>query len=149
MIEAVGHRYYDQYFGKISALLKDDGLALIQAITIRDQKYYAALKSVDFIQKYIFPGSCIPSITILQTSITNSSNMVVKDIEDIGSHYVQTLIDWRRNFTKNLKNIKNLGFDERFIRMWLYYFAYCEGGFKEKVINDHHILLSKPMNRDD
>jgi cyclopropane-fatty-acyl-phospholipid synthase len=149
MIEAVGHRYYDQYFGKISALLKDDGLALIQAITIRDQKYYAALKSVDFIQKYIFPGSCIPSITILQTSITNSSNMVVKDIEDIGSHYVQTLIDWRRNFNKNLKNIKNLGFDERFIRMWLYYFAYCEGGFKEKVINDHHILLSKPMNRDD
>ena len=148
MIEAVGHRYYDQYFGKINTLLKDDGMALIQAITIRDQKYYAALKSVDFIQKYIFPGSCIPSITILQRSITNSSNMIIKDIEDIGNHYVQTFIDWRRNFNKNLKIIKNLGFDKRFIRMWLYYFAYCEGGFKEKVINDHHILLAKPMNRD-
>ena len=87
MIEAVGHKYYDEYFAKVNSLLKDDGMALIQAITIRDQKYQAALKSVDFIQKYIFPGSCIPSLNILQNSITKSSNMIVKDIEDIGDHY--------------------------------------------------------------
>ena len=148
MIEAVGHKYYNEYFTKVSSLLKDDGMALIQAITIRDQKYYAALKSVDFIQKYIFPGSCIPSLNILQNSIANSSNMIVKDIEDIGSHYAKTLAHWRENFIKNLEYIETLGFDKKFIRMWLYYFAYCEGGFKEKVINNAHILLAKPMNRD-
>jgi cyclopropane-fatty-acyl-phospholipid synthase len=148
MIEAVGHKYYDEYFAKVNSLLKDDGMALIQAITIRDQKYQAALKSVDFIQKYIFPGSCIPSLNILQNSITKSSNMIVKDIEDIGDHYATTLMHWRENFIKNLKYIESLGFDEKFIRMWLYYFAYCEGGFREKVINDAHILLAKPMNRD-
>ena len=148
MIEAVGHRYYDEYFNKINSLLKEDGMALIQAITIRDQKYYNALKSVDFIQKYIFPGSCIPSLNILQNSITNSSNMIIKDIEDIGDHYATTLMHWRENFIKNLTNIEKLGFDKEFNRMWLYYFCYCEGGFREKVINDLHILLTKPMNRD-
>ena len=148
MIEAVGHKYYDEYFSKVNSLLKEDGMALIQAITIRDQKYYAALKSVDFIQKYIFPGSCIPSLNILQNSITKSSDMIVKDVEDIGDHYATTLMHWRVNFIKNLKHIEILGFDKEFIRMWLYYFAYCEGGFREKVINDAHILLTKPMNRD-
>ena len=148
MIEAVGHKYYDEYFSKVNSLLKDDGMALIQAITIRDQKYHAALKSVDFIQKYIFPGSCIPSLNILQNSITKSSDMIVKDVEDIGDHYATTLMHWRENFIKNLKHIEILGFDKEFIRMWLYYFAYCEGGFREKVINDVHILLAKPMNRD-
>ena len=148
MIEAVGHKYYDEYFFKVNSLLKEDGMALIQAITIRDQKYQAALKSVDFIQKYIFPGSCIPSLNILQNSITKSSNMIVKDIEDIGDHYATTLLDWRKNFIKNLNQIEKLGFDEKFIRTWLYYFSYCEGGFKEKVINNAHILLAKPMNRD-
>ena len=123
-------------------------MALIQAKTIRDQKYHTALKSVDFIQKYIFPGSCIPSLNILQNSITKSSDMIVKDVEDIGDHYATTLMHWRENFIKNLKHIEILGFDKEFIRMWLYYFAYCEGGFREKVINDAHILLAKPMNRD-
>jgi cyclopropane-fatty-acyl-phospholipid synthase len=148
MIEAVGHKYYDEYFSKINSLLKEDGMALIQAITIRDQKYHAALKSVDFIQKYIFPGSCIPSLNILQNSITKSSDMIVNDVEDIGDHYATTLMHWRENFIKNLKYIETLGFDKEFIRMWLYYFAYCEGGFREKVINDAHILLTKPINRD-
>ncbi|MDC0182601.1 cyclopropane-fatty-acyl-phospholipid synthase family protein [Nitrosomonadales bacterium] len=148
MIEAVGHKYYDQYFNKINLLLKKDGLALIQAITIRDQNYYAALNSVDFIQKYIFPGSCIPSLTILLNSITTSSNMITKDIEDIGNHYARTLKHWRFKFNKNKQVIKNIGFDDAFIRMWIYYFSYCEGGFKEKVINNHQILLAKPMFRD-
>ena len=105
MIEAVGHKYYDQYFNKINLLLKKDGLALIQAITIRDQNYYSAINSVDFIQKYIFPGSCIPSLTILLNSITSSSNMVTKDIEYIGNHYVRTLKHWRFNFNKNKQAI--------------------------------------------
>ena len=148
MIEAVGHKYYGQYFKKINLLLKENGLALIQAITIRDQNYYAALNSVDFIQKYIFPGSCIPSLTILLNNITSSSNMITKDIEDIGDHYAKTLKHWRLNFIRNIQAIKNIGFDDAFIRMWIYYFCYCEGGFKEKVINNHQILLAKPMFRD-
>jgi len=123
-------------------------MALIQAITIRDQKYHAALNSVDFIQKYIFPGSCIPSLSVIQGSVSKNSDMIVKDVEDIGDHYAITLMHWRENFIKNMNHIKKLGFDSKFIRMWLYYFSYCEGGFREKVINDAHILLAKPMNRD-
>jgi cyclopropane-fatty-acyl-phospholipid synthase len=148
MIEAVGHKYYDEYFSKVNSLLKDDGMALIQAITIRDQKYHAALNSVDFIQKYIFPGSCIPSLSVIQGSVSKNSDMIIKDVEDIGDHYAVTLMHWREKFIKNMNHIKKLGFDNKFIRMWLYYFSYCEGGFREKVINDAHILLAKPMNRD-
>ena len=144
MIEAVGYQYYDEYFKSISQLLKDDGDALIQAITIKDQRYFKAIKSVDFIQKYIFPGSCIPSITAIQNSLTNVTDLVINDIEDIGHHYARTLTDWRKRFLKNKQEIRRLGFDEQFISMWLFYFAYCEGGFEEKVISDIHLHITKP-----
>ena len=144
MIEAVGYQFYDEYFKSISQLLKDDGDALIQAITIKDQRYSKAIKSVDFIQKYILPGSCIPSITAIQNSLTNVTDLVINDIEDIGHHYARTLADWRKKFLKNKLEIRRLGFDEQFIRMWLFYFAYCEGGFEEKVISDIHLHITKP-----
>ena len=147
MIEAVGHQFYDEYFKSISQLLKDDGDALIQAITIKDQRYSKAIKSVDFIQKYIFPGSCIPSITAIQNSLTNSTDLVINNIEDIGHHYARTLSDWRERFLKNKQEIRKLGFDEKFLRMWLFYFAYCEGGFEEKVISDIHLHITKPGYR--
>ena len=144
MIEAVGYQFYDEYFKIISQLLKNDGEALIQAITIKDQRYSKAIQSVDFIQKYIFPGSCIPSITAIQNSLTSSTDLVINDIRDIGHHYARTLADWRKNFLKNKQEIRRLGFDEQFIRMWLFYFAYCEGGFEEKVISDVHLHITKP-----
>ena len=147
MIEAVGHQFYDEYFSVISRLLKADGEALIQAITIKDQRYSHAIKSVDFIQKYIFPGSCIPSLTAIQNSLTNSTDLVINDVRDIGRHYAITLAHWRENFIKNKKNIRKLGFDEEFLRMWLFYFAYCEGGFEEKVISDVHLHITKPGYR--
>ncbi len=147
MIEAVGYQFYDEYFKSISQLLKVDGDALIQAITIKDQRYSKAIKSVDFIQKYIFPGSCIPSITTIQNSLTNSTDLVINGIEDIGHHYAKTLSDWRVKFLKNKKEIRKLGFDEQFLRMWLFYFAYCEGGFQEKVISDIHLHITKPGYR--
>ena len=143
MIEAVGHQFYDEYFSVISRLLKADGEALIQAITIKDQRYSHAIKSVDFIQKYIFPGSCIPSLTAIQNSLTKSTDLVINDVRDIGRHYAITLAHWRENFIKNKKNIRKLGFDEEFLRMWLFYFAYCEGGFEEKVISDVHLHITK------
>ena len=147
MIEAVGYQFYDEYFKIIGQLLKNDGEALIQSITIKDQRYSKAIQSVDFIQKYIFPGSCIPSITAIQNSLTSSTDLVINDIRDIGHHYARTLADWRKRFLKNKQEIRKLGFDDKFLRMWLFYFAYCEGGFEEKVISDIHLHITKPGYR--
>jgi cyclopropane-fatty-acyl-phospholipid synthase len=147
MIEAVGHQYYNSYFQVISNLLKDDGEALIQAITIRDQRYKQAIKSIDFIQKYIFPGSCIPSLTAMQNSLTDSTDMVINQVDDIGHHYAITLRQWRKNFNANINEIYKLGFDKSFSRMWIFYLCYCEGGFMEKAISDLHIHIIKPRYR--
>jgi cyclopropane-fatty-acyl-phospholipid synthase len=97
MIEAVGHHYYHEYFKKINSLLKPDGIALIQAITIRDQRYSQALQNVDFIQKYIFPGSCIPSIEIIQKNLTKETDMIISDLENINQHYAKTLNLWQES----------------------------------------------------
>lgn len=147
MIEAVGHHYYDAYFETVSRLLEPNGEALIQAITIRDQRYEKAVKSVDFIQKYIFPGSCIPSINAMQNSITKKTDLVIHGIKDIGIDYAQTLKDWRVRFNQNKETIKNLGFGNAFQRMWEFYLCYCEGGFREKVISDIHLHLTKKLFR--
>ena len=147
MLEAVGYQYYNTYFKVCSNLLKPQGLAVIQTITIADQRYEKAKRSVDFIQRYIFPGSCIPSITALQNSVTQSSDLKIYSIHDIGAHYARTLALWREGFFKRLKDIKALGFDDAFIRMWHFYFSYCEGGFQEKVISDIHLKLVKPGYR--
>jgi cyclopropane-fatty-acyl-phospholipid synthase len=147
MLEAVGYQYYDTYFEVCAHLLKSDGIAFIQTITIADQRYEKAKHSVDFIQRYIFPGSCIPSITALQNSITQSSDLKIYQIQDIGDHYARTLAFWREAFFKRLPEVKALGFDDVFIRMWHFYLAYCEGGFKEKAISDIHLKLVKPGYR--
>jgi len=147
MIEAVGHDFYDDYFGKCGALLKPDGLMLLQAITIADQRYDAARKSVDFIQRYIFPGSCIPSVTAMNDSITRASDLKLAHMEDIGPHYATTLRTWRENFFRNIEAVRALGYTEDFIRMWEFYLCYCEGGFEERALGDVHMLLAKPGNR--
>lgn len=147
MVEAVGYQFYDTYFAKVSSLLKPDGLALIQAITIADQRYETAKSSVDFIQRYIFPGSCIPSNTAMLNSVTNNSDLRLFDLEDIGPHYATTLSLWRDNFFANIQHIRKLGYSEEFIKMWDFYFCYCEGGFKERALGDVHLLLAKPSNR--
>lgn len=147
MIEAVGHQYLDTYIGTINRLLKDDGIALLQAITIDDQRYEEAKNSVDFIKRYIFPGSFIPCITAIQNSFTRSSDMKMIHMEDITPHYARTLAAWRERFLKNQDAIKALGYDDTFIRLWDFYFAYCEGGFAERVIGDVQVIFAKPMNR--
>lgn len=147
MIEAVGHQYYDTYFAKVSHLLKADGMALIQAITIADQRYESAIKSVDFIQRYIFPGSNIPSITAMLNSITKHTDMRLFDLEDIGPDYATTLRIWRERFFENIEQVKALGYSDEFIKMWAFYLCYCEGGFAERVLGDVHLLLVKPKNR--
>ena len=147
MIEAVGYQFYDTYFACCSALLKPHGMMLLQAITIVDQRYAAAIKSVDFIQRHIFPGSCIPSVTAMLNSITRSSDMRLFDLEDIGPHYAKTLAEWRKNFLGRLADVRLLGYPEIFIRMWDFYLCYCEGGFEERALGDVHLLLVKPENR--
>jgi cyclopropane-fatty-acyl-phospholipid synthase len=149
MIEAVGHKFYPDYFAAISHLLKPDGLALIQAITITDQIYEQALRQVDFIQKYIFPGSCIPSITALLTAMTNASDLKLTHLEDITPHYATTLRLWREALLKKRHEAAALGHDDEFLRLWEFYFAYCEGGFMERAIGDVHMLLARPLNRRD
>ena len=147
MIEAVGHQFYDAYFAKCASLLKPDGMALIQAITIADQRFDAAKNSVDFIQRYIFPGSNIPSVTAMLKSITKVSDMRIYDCEDIGPHYATTLRKWRENFLSQLPAVRQQGYSEEFIKMWEFYLCYCEGGFAERVLGDVHLLLVKPENR--
>ena len=147
MIEAVGHEYMNTYFEQCGSLLKEDGMMLLQAITIADQRYRAALKSVDFIQRYIFPGGFLPSMTAILESVTRSTNMRVYHLEDIGAHYAETLNRWREAFGRNLNKIWSMGFNEEFLRMWHYYFCYCEGAFIERAIGNVQVLFIKPGAR--
>jgi len=147
MIEAVGHQYYEEYFRQCSKLLKADGLMLLQAITIADQRYDTARKSVDFIQRYIFPGSCIPSVTAMLSAMTRSSDLRLFDLEEIGPHYATTLRAWHENVLRHANEISALGYSQEFLRMWEFYLCYCEGGFLERAIGDVHMLLAKPENQ--
>ena len=149
MIEAIGHQYMNTYFEKCSSLLADDGIMLLQAITITDQLYESALKDVDFIKKFIFPGGFLPSIRALCDSITIATDMKLFHLHDIGPHYAKTLNAWRQRFFDNLNEIFKLGYPEEFVRLWDYYFCYCEGGFIERDIGTVQMLLTKPKCRID
>ncbi|HEX4481692.1 MAG TPA: cyclopropane-fatty-acyl-phospholipid synthase family protein [Rudaea sp.] len=144
MIEAIGHQYLREYFGKVSSLLKPDGMALIQAITIEDHRYEQALRAVDFIKRYIFPGSFIPSVSAITSAIARSSDLKLFHCEDIGPSYALTLAAWRERFHRRTADVHALGYDERFARMWDFYLAYCESGFRERSTGDVQMLLVKP-----
>jgi cyclopropane-fatty-acyl-phospholipid synthase len=147
MIEAVGHRFYPQFFKGCSQLLKPDGLMLLQSITIADQRYHQYQKSADFIQLYIFPGGELPSVQVIADQFATHSDMQIVGLEDITPHYAQTLADWRKNFRANISRVRELGFDSVFERMWEYYLCYCEGGFRERMISTVQILAAKPECR--
>lgn len=140
MIEAVGEQYLSNYFNQCRSLLKPNGLGLIQAITIEDARYKKALHSVDYIKRYIFPGSFIPSISVL-TQAASEQKLRLKHLEDIGQSYAETIHQWRERFLNAKAQVLALGFDENFIRMWDFYLCYCEGGFKEGVISDAQLLF--------
>lgn len=140
MVEAVGAQYLSTYFDQCKALLKPKGLAFIQAITIEDFRYKKALNTVDYIKRYIFPGSFIPSISVL-TQTASESGLRLKHLNDIGLSYAHTLHHWRARFLAAREQVLALGFDENFIRMWDFYLCYCEGGFKEGVISNVHLLF--------
>lgn len=147
MIEAVGHHYLPTYLRQCDALLKPDGLALIQAITIEDHRYEMALNSVDFIKKYIFPGSFIPSVGAIAAANAKNTTMKLINLEDFGESYAHSLRAWHANFNANIEAIERAGYGEEFQRMWRFYFCYCEGGFDERAISVVHLLFAKANNR--
>jgi cyclopropane-fatty-acyl-phospholipid synthase len=149
MIEAVGHEYFDTYFAKASSLLKPHGMFLMQAITIADQRYEQARRSIDFIQRYIFPGGSLPSVARIAESVARMTDMRIFHLEDIGPHYARTLRAWRDRFSARLAGIRSMGYPKEFLRMWEYYFCYCEAGFEERVIGAAQFFFTKPLCRRD
>ena len=147
MIEAVGHRYLPTYFRQCARLLKDDGLMLLQSITIRDQRYEQAKRSVDFIQRYIFPGGALPSLQVLLENVGRDTDLNLHHMEDFGLHYARTLRLWHDNLRRARHNLEQRGYDEQFYRLWEFYLCYCEGGFLERSIGAAQLLLAKPAAR--
>ena len=148
MIEAVGYEYISEYFEKLSSLLKPDGLIGIQGITYNDQNFDTYKDSVDFIKKYIFPGSCLISISQIIDVIKNKTDLSMIDMEDITRHYAETLNRWRKNFMNALPEVKEMGYSKAFINMWEFYFLYCEAGFLERNIGDVQLVFAKSGARD-
>ena len=143
MIEAVGRKYLSGYFTKLNDLLKPSGLLMLQAITIADQRYKSYRNSEDFIQKHIFPGGFLPSLFLISKIITNSTELILRDVKDIGLDYAKTLSHWHENLIDKKQFLKQIGYDDRFYNLWSYYLGYCEGGFLERRISASQILMSK------
>ncbi|PKN53194.1 MAG: SAM-dependent methyltransferase [Deltaproteobacteria bacterium HGW-Deltaproteobacteria-13] len=145
MLEAVGHRYLGPFFQCCDRLLKPGGLLVIQVITIPDQRYDLYCRETDWIQKHIFPGGHLPSVTVLSEAATKYSNFIMEKLENIGTHYATTLRDWREKYLLNIESISALGFDRVFQRKWEYYLATCEAGFAERILGDIQVVFRKPQ----
>ena len=144
MIEAVGHQFYGQFFEACSRLLKPTGRGVIQSITIPDDRYDSARKCVDFIKKYVFPGSCIPSVGVLEQAMTRASDLQLTHLEDFGTHYATTLNRWAQNLQDNRERVLERGYPRELLRLWDFYMAYCEGGFIERNIGLAQIEVRRP-----
>jgi cyclopropane-fatty-acyl-phospholipid synthase len=147
MIEAVGSRRFDAFFRKCSQLLAEDGAMLLQAIVMADRNYASYLRSVDFIQRYVFPGGCLPSLSAIADSVARATDLQIVQVDDYAPHYAETLRRWRSNFEAQLPAVRSLGYSERFIRLWRYYLCYCEAAFEENAIGLVQIRLDKPRRR--
>ena len=147
MIEAVGHHYLNTFFRCCSNLLTERGAMILQAITIADQAFERHKKEVDFIKRYIFPGSCIPSVTAIGDAVAAATDLRLVHLEDITPHYARTLRTWRERFFENILQVRALGYSETFIRMWEFYLCYCEAGFEERYLGDVQMFFAKPLWR--
>ncbi len=147
MIEAVGWQYFPTFFRRCSQLLTDDGAMLLQAIVIEDGAYEVEKAGRSFINTYIFPGGCLPSMRIIARTLARATDMRQVHLQDITAHYATTLEHWRERFLASAEHVAGLGYDERFRRLWELYLSYCEGGFRERRIQAVQLLLAKPENR--
>ncbi|KAF4364827.1 hypothetical protein G4B88_025546 [Cannabis sativa] len=146
MLESVGHEFMEDFFGCCESVLAENGLLVLQFISIPDERYDEYRRSSDFIKEYIFPGGCLPSLSRVTTAMAAASRLCVEHIENIGIHYYQTLRYWRKSFLDKQSEIMALGFDEKFIRTWEYYFDYCAAGFKTHTLGNYQIVFSRPGN---
>jgi cyclopropane-fatty-acyl-phospholipid synthase len=147
MIEAVGHEYLEAFFGACAARLAPDGEMLLQAIVMPDGRHEAYRRSPDYIQRYVFPGSALPSMAAMRAATARATDLAVAGVEDLTRHYVTTLRRWRETFMARVDEVKALGYDDRFVRLWEYYLAYCEAGFAERHIGTVQMRLVKPRCR--
>ncbi|MBU9832765.1 class I SAM-dependent methyltransferase [Rahnella sp. FC061912-K] len=143
MIEAVGKRYLKTFFKRCNALLKPNGRMAIQAITIADQRYASYSRNVDFIQRYVFPGGFLPSITAMNDTMTRCTGLVVRDLFDIGFDYARTLHEWRERVQRYWNAQLDGTQDERFRRLWLFYLCYCEAGFRARTISTVQLIAER------
>jgi cyclopropane-fatty-acyl-phospholipid synthase len=146
MLEAVGHRYLATYFAALDRLLRPDGLAVVQVITIPDQRERSYRRRPDFIQRAIFPGGHLPSLTTMTRAMTRRSQLMVEELENLGPHYAETLRNWRERFLASGDRVQELGFDRTFMRLWEFYLAYCEGAFLSRYLNDLQLVLTRTGN---
>jgi cyclopropane-fatty-acyl-phospholipid synthase len=144
MLEAVGHAYYGTFFNTCDRLLKPGGRVVLQVIAIPDQRYKAYRRNPDWIQKHIFPGGMLPSLTELSKAMTQHSSLIVENLDNIGIHYAETLRRWRSAFESKKAPLLKQGYDGNFQRKWVYYLCYCEAGFQTRFINDLHLTLVRP-----
>jgi len=146
MFEAVGREYFDVFFKKCESLLKPSGILVMQIITMPDQRYDSYCKGTDFIQKYIFPGGHLPSVGKILEVTTRNTKLNLLHMEEYTEHYAKTLNIWHENFNQKLDDVKDLGFDEYFIRMWKMYLCYCEAAFLTRNINLVQIAFTRYQN---
>ncbi|KAG5378543.1 hypothetical protein IGI04_026385 [Brassica rapa subsp. trilocularis] len=146
MLEAVGHEFMEMFFSRCEDALAENGLMVLQFISIPEERYNEYRLSSDFIKEYIFPGGCLPSLARVTSAMSSSSRLCIEHVENIGIHYYQTLRMWRKNFLDRQKPIMALGFDDKFIRTWEYYFDYCAAGFKTLTLGNYQVVFSRPGN---
>ncbi len=147
MVEALGREYLDTFFAKCAQVLRQDGIMVLQAITFPDPYYDRYVRSVDWTQKYIFPGSLLLSLRETLNALHRTSDLMVWSSDSVGLHYARTLAEWRKNVLANEDRIRSLGFDDAFLRKWIYYLTFCEVGFAHRYINDMQLVLSRPLNQ--
>ena len=146
MLEAIGHRELPVFFGACDRLLAPEGIACIQTIAVPDQRYERYRRGNDWIREYVFPGALIPSLEAVSRAMTRSSELIVHGVENIGFHYAETLRQWRERFLSNRDAVLALGYDERFVRTWEFYLAFCEAGFRTRALHDYQLVLTRPFN---
>jgi cyclopropane-fatty-acyl-phospholipid synthase len=146
MLEAIGERQFPTFFATCDRLLERQGIACIQTILVPDQRWNRYRKTPDWIERYLFPGCLIPSMTALSRAMTTASRLMVHDVEEIGHHYAETLRRWRERFFERLDDVRGLGYDERFVRTWDFYLAFCEAAFRTRSLRDVHLVLTRPLN---
>ena len=144
MFEAIGEALFEPYFATLDRVLAPGGRALVQTIALPEQRYATYRRTRDFIQAYIFPGGHLPSLEVMARAMRRSSRLHVQGLEEIGPHYAETLPPWRETFHARIDEVRALGYDERFVRIWDYYLSFCEAGFRERILRDVQVVLARP-----